>query len=90
MLLDEPTAALDAASEVALQQALDRLCATRTVVVIAPRLSTVVAADQICVVDEGRITERGTHPSLLAANGRYAAMWRAQMSARHWQVPTAG
>lgn len=88
VLLDEPTAALDATSEIALQRALDRLCATRTVVVIAHRLSTVVGADQICVVDGGPVVGRGTHPDLLAAGGRYAAMWEAQQSARHWHLPT--
>ncbi len=88
VLLDEPTAALDTASELALQQALDRLCATHTVVV-AHRLSTIVAADQICVLDEGAIAKRGTHPELLAAGGRYAAMWRAQQAARSWHLPPA-
>lgn len=55
--------------------------------VIAHRLSTVVGADQVCVLDHGVITERGTHVDLLAAEGRYAAMWHAQQSARHWHLP---
>ncbi|MFF3071761.1 ABC transporter ATP-binding protein [Kitasatospora sp. NPDC057904] len=88
VLLDEPTAALDTESEVVVQQAVDRLVAGRTVVVIAHRLSTVVGADQIVVVDDGRITQRGTHAELLTdADGRYARMWTAQLAARHWHLP---
>jgi ATP-binding cassette subfamily B protein IrtB len=88
VLLDEPTAALDAESEVAVQQAIDALVADRTVVVIAHRLSTVVGADQILVLADGRIVERGRHTELLAAAGRYARMWEAQTRARHWRVGT--
>jgi ATP-binding cassette, subfamily B, bacterial IrtB/YbtQ len=88
VLLDEPTSALDADSEVVLQDAIDRLVTDRTVLVIAHRLSTVVAADQILVLEEGRITERGTHQRLLEADGRYAAMWNAQRRARTWKVRT--
>ncbi|MEJ3746475.1 ABC transporter ATP-binding protein [Actinomycetes bacterium KLBMP 9797] len=87
VLLDEPTAALDTDSEVAVQQAIDALVADKTVIVIAHRLSTVVGADQILVLDGGTITERGTHQTLLDAGGRYAAMWAAQTRARHWRVP---
>lgn len=87
VLLDEPTAALDTDSEVAVQQAIDALVADKTVIVIAHRLSTVVGADQILVLDGGHITERGTHQALLDAGGRYAAMWAAQTRARHWRVP---
>jgi ATP-binding cassette subfamily B protein len=86
VLLDEPTAALDAESEVAVQQAIDALVADRTVVVIAHRMSTVVGADQILVLTDGRIAERGRHAELLAAGGRYARMWEAQTRARHWRV----
>jgi ATP-binding cassette subfamily B protein len=79
VLLDEPTAALDTESEVVVQQAIDKLVAGKTVVVIAHRLSTVVGADQILVVDGGRIVQRGTHATLLAdPAGRYARMWSAQ------------
>jgi ATP-binding cassette subfamily B protein IrtB len=87
VLLDEPTSALDADSEVALQDAINRLVADRTVLVIAHRLSTVVAADQILIVEGGRIAERGTHDRLLANGGRYARMWQAQTAARRWSVP---
>ncbi|MGK8491569.1 ABC transporter ATP-binding protein [Nocardia asiatica] len=86
VLLDEPTAALDTESEVYVQQAIDALVARKTVVVIAHRLSTVVAADQILVLEDGRVTERGTHDELLAQEGRYSAMWAAQSRARHWRV----
>ncbi len=89
VLLDEPTAALDAESEVAVQQAIDALVADRTVVVIAHRLSTVVGADQILVLADGEIVERGRHAELLAAGGRYARMWAAQTRARHWRVAAA-
>lgn len=88
VLLDEPTAALDSQSEVAVQQAIDTLVRDKTVIVIAHRLSTVVAADQIAVVDEGRITELGSHAELLDRGGRYAAMWAAQNRARRWRVRT--
>ncbi|UMP01310.1 ABC transporter ATP-binding protein [Amycolatopsis sp. EV170708-02-1] len=86
VLLDEPTAALDTESEVAVQEAIDALVTDKTVIVIAHRLTTVVGADQILVLDEGRITERGTHTELLTAGGRYAGMWNAQTDARHWRL----
>ncbi|WP_341728955.1 ABC transporter ATP-binding protein [Brooklawnia sp.] len=86
VLLDEPTSALDTESEVMVQEAIDRLVKDKTVVVIAHRLSTVVAADQIVVLEEGHITEVGDHESLLVAGGRYAAMWQAQTRARGWTL----
>jgi ATP-binding cassette subfamily B protein len=86
VLLDEPTAALDTESEVYVQDAIDALVAEKTVVVIAHRLSTVVAADQILVLEDGVVSERGAHDELLARRGRYSAMWEAQTRARHWRV----
>ncbi|MEV5651773.1 ABC transporter ATP-binding protein [Nocardia sp. NPDC052254] len=86
VLLDEPTAALDTESEVAVQEAIDALVAQKTVIVIAHRLSTVAAADQILVLADGEVAERGTHDELLARPGRYSAMWEAQTRARHWRV----
>jgi ATP-binding cassette subfamily B protein len=78
LLLDEATSALDSRNEAAIQEALRAVSAHRTTLVIAHRLSTVVDADQIIVLDHGRIVERGTHLSLLEAGGTYAAMWAMQ------------
>ena len=80
VILDEATAHLDAESEAAVQAALTEALAGRTAIVIAHRLSTIRAADQILVVDDGRITERGTHTELLAAGGRYAELYRTQFA----------
>ncbi|WP_448953198.1 ABC transporter ATP-binding protein [Labrys neptuniae] len=78
ILLDEATAALDSQSEQAVQNALDDLCAGRTVVVIAHRLQTIQEADKICVIDGGRLAEEGSHEGLLAKGGRYAALHAVQ------------
>jgi ATP-binding cassette subfamily B protein len=78
ILLDEATAALDSESEQAVQNALDDLCAGRTVVVIAHRLQTVQQADKICVIEAGRVVEEGSHEVLLAKSGRYAFLHAVQ------------
>jgi ATP-binding cassette subfamily B protein len=78
VVLDEATAHLDSESEVAVQRALARALAGRTSLVIAHRLSTVREADQILVIDEGRIVERGRHDELLASSGLYAELYRTQ------------
>lgn len=78
LLLDEATSALDTESERAIQEALDRLCQSRTTLVIAHRLSTIEQADEIVVIDEGVIVERGDHASLMAQGGTYAALRRTQ------------
>jgi ATP-binding cassette subfamily B protein len=80
VILDEATAHLDSESEVAVQHALDTALAGRTSLVIAHRLSTIRSADQILVVDGGRITETGTHEELLALGGRYADLYRTQFA----------
>jgi ATP-binding cassette, subfamily B, bacterial len=80
VVLDEATAHLDSESEVAIQRALATAVAGRTSLVIAHRLSTVRAADQILVVDGGQIAERGTHDELLASGGVYAGLYRTQFA----------
>ncbi len=78
LIFDEATSALDSRSEKAIQAELDRIARGHTTLVIAHRLSTVMDADQILVMDHGRIVERGTHRELLAAGGAYAQMWALQ------------
>jgi len=79
-VLDEPTSMLDSKTEVDIQKALQSLCAGVTTIIIAHRLSTIVHADEIVVLDDGQVRERGSHRSLLARNGLYAQMWRQQMA----------
>ena len=80
LIFDEATSALDSANERAIQAELQGVAKNKTTLVIAHRLSTVVDAHEILVLDAGRIVERGTHPQLLAAQGRYAQMWALQQS----------
>jgi len=80
LILDEPTSSLDAVAEQVVMEALGRAAAARTTLIIAHRLSTVRLADRIVVLDHGRIVEEGTEPELLARNGRYAHLYRLQMS----------
>ncbi|MFD8377427.1 ABC transporter ATP-binding protein [Streptomyces sp. NPDC059679] len=79
LLLDEATSALDSESEVLVQEALWRLMEKRTALVVAHRLSTVAAMDQVVVLDRGRIVEQGTHQALLASEGTYAKLWQHQV-----------
>ncbi len=88
LIFDEATSALDSQSEKAIQAELDRIQVGRTTLVIAHRLSTVMGADQILVMDQGRIVERGTHDELLAAGAHYARMWRLQQQERPEDVST--
>ncbi|MFZ1989158.1 MAG: ABC transporter ATP-binding protein/permease [Alphaproteobacteria bacterium] len=78
LILDEATSALDTHTEMAIQSALDAAIRGRTSLVIAHRLSTIVNADQILVMDDGRIVEKGTHPELLKQGGLYASLWNRQ------------
>jgi ATP-binding cassette, subfamily B, bacterial len=78
VILDEATAHLDSTSEAAVQAALGEALAGRTAVVIAHRLSTVRAADEILVIEDGRVVERGPHADLLSAGGRYEELYRTQ------------
>jgi len=86
LILDEATASLDLDNEALIQQALAAVCEGRTVVAIAHRLWTVRDADQILVLDQGRIVERGRHDALLATGGLYHRLWQAQAAARDWQL----
>ena len=81
LVLDEATSALDSHTEKEIQDALERVSRNRTTLVIAHRLSTIVGADEIIVLDQGEIVERGTHYALLAKNGLYASMWNRQREA---------
>jgi ABC-type multidrug transport system fused ATPase/permease subunit len=89
LLLDEATSALDARSEAEVADALARLAAGRTVLVIAHRLSTVRGADKIVVLDQGRVAEEGRHDDLLARGGIYARLYRLQSRAGGAAEPDA-
>jgi ABC-type transport system involved in Fe-S cluster assembly fused permease/ATPase subunit len=89
MIFDEATSALDSANERAIQAELQSAARNRTTLVIAHRLSTVVDAHQILVMEAGRIVERGSHPALIGLDGRYAEMWRLQQSSSEEAVAEA-
>ncbi len=82
LIFDEATSSLDSQSEQSILEALRQAAADHTTLVIAHRLSTIVDADEILVLEKGRIVEQGDHPSLLAADGLYAHMWQLQQEAR--------
>jgi ATP-binding cassette subfamily B protein len=89
LILDEATSALDSRTEAAIQATLRDVAARRTSIVIAHRLSTIVDADQIVVLDEGQVAERGTHAGLLQKGGLYAEMWNRQQTERESQAEAA-
>ncbi len=86
LIFDEATSALDSQSEKSIQAELDRIQVGRTTLVIAHRLSTVMGAGQILVMDNGRIVERGTHAELLAADRHYAHMWQLQQQEKELET----
>ena len=86
MVLDEATAFADPENEALIQKAFARLTEGRTVIMIAHRLSTVVGADRIIVLDAGHVVEQGTHDELLKANGLYARMWEDYKQAVQWKI----
>lgn len=86
LVLDEATSSVDSQNELRVQQAIGAVSAGRTLVVIAHRLWTIQHADQILVLDEGRVVERGTHPELLARGGLYHRLWTTQQQSRGWRL----
>ena len=90
VVLDEATAFADPENEALIQKAFARLTEGRTVIMIAHRLSTVVNADRIIVLDAGRAVESGTHEELVKAGGLYARMWAEYNRAVRWRISTEG
>jgi len=86
VFLDEATASLDPENELLIQRAIDALVKNKTVLVIAHRLHSVMNSDNIIVLDNGVITEQGTHSELLKKGGRYASLWRDQQTAGNWRL----
>jgi len=86
VLLDEATASLDPENEIYIQQAIQELVKSKTVIVIAHKLATVQRADQILVLENGKIAERGTHAELLSKNGIYHKMWTIQQQSGGWKI----
>ena len=80
VLLDEATSALDTQTERNIQSALNRVCANRTTIIVAHRLSTIIHADHILVLKDGEIVECGSHDELISSEGVYNSMWQAQLS----------
>ena len=86
VVLDEATAFADPENEALIQAALATLCEDKTVLMIAHRLSTVVNADRIFVIDRGFVVEQGTHEELVAQGGLYARMWRDYRTSATWRI----
>jgi ABC-type multidrug transport system fused ATPase/permease subunit len=85
LILDEATSNIDSQTELLVQQALGKLLAGRTSLVIAHRLSTIRAADQVLVLDAGRVIERGTHQQLLRRRGHYSELYHQQFAMDGWE-----
>lgn len=86
VLLDEATASVDPDNEKYIQEAINELVRDKTLIIIAHRLSTIKRADQILVIDDGRIVERGTHEELLAREGQYKNLWQRRQQAKSWKI----
>ena len=86
VLLDEATASLDPENEVLIQQAISALVAEKTVIVIAHRLQSIMSADKIIVLKDGRVAEQGTHEDLLKRDGLYATLWAEQSQTGSWRL----
>ncbi|MDR1329175.1 MAG: ABC transporter ATP-binding protein/permease [Oscillospiraceae bacterium] len=89
VLLDEATASVDPDNEKYIQEAINELVRDKTLIIIAHRLSTIKRADQILVIDDGRIVERGRHDELLAKGGQYRALWTRRQNANSWRIARA-
>ena len=90
VVLDEATAYADPENEAKILDGLARLIKDKTVIIIAHRLSTVTHADQILVIDQGKIVERGTHADLVDSRGLYEKMWNTYSRAREWTITSKG
>ena len=90
VLFDEATAALDAENEAAIVEAMHELAKDRTVIAIAHRLSTIATADQIAVLEDGRVTQLGIHAELVQVPGRYRSFWREREQAEGWRLTDRG
>lgn len=86
VMLDEATASIDPENEWLIQQAFDALAVEKTVIVIAHRLATLQRADQILVLDGGRIVQQGVHSDLIAQEGLYRRFWHERERAKHWKL----
>lgn len=86
VLLDEATASIDPDNEKHIQEAINALVQDKTLIIIAHRLSTIKRADQILVIDDGRIVERGTHEELLANERQYKNLWQRRQQAKSWRI----
>ena len=89
VVLDEATAFADPENEAMIQKAFTMLTKDRTVIMIAHRLSTVIGADKIIVLDNGKVSEEGTHAELVQANGLYSRMWKEYNQAVKWRISQA-
>ena len=86
VLLDEATASIDPENEAFIQEAISELVKSKTLIVIAHKLSSIQFANQILIIDDGNITERGTHDELLALNGEYAKLWNLRQKSQSWEI----